>query len=217
MTTFRTALFDLDGTIIDSAPGIAATFAYTLARFGVVRGEDQMREFMGPPLGDSFSRLVAPEHVDACVRMYRERYAEDGIYRCSVFPGVPELLRKLKADGWTVCLATSKLRAAAVQILDRFELSQYFDYIAGSNEDGTIEAKADVIRDVLAQPGIEKETAVMIGDRRHDAEGAAECGLPVICVLYGYGDREELSACAPLALCQTAEELYQCLSRLLKR
>ena len=218
MIKFQAVLFDLDGTIIDSAPGIRATFEYTLARYGVKATEQQMRSFLGPPLNDSFSKMVDPQSVDDCVRIYRERYAEDGSFRCSAYPGIEETLCRLRDEGWTVCLATSKLHEEAVRILTRLELAQYFDYISGSTDDGRLETKADVIRDVLAQPCVSGKCCVMIGDRSHDMEGAAECGLSAVGVLYGYGDQEELDAYSPLALCKSPREvgdfLAQCFERL---
>lgn len=217
MIKFQAALFDLDGTIIDSAPGIKATFEYTLAKYGVTATPQQLRSFLGPPLSDSFSQLVAPEDVEDCVRIYRERYAQDGSFRCAPYPGIEETLRGLKEAGWTLCLATSKLHEEAVRILTRLGLAQYFDYISGSTADGRLETKADVIRDVLAQPCTAGKRCVMIGDRFHDLEGAAECGLDAVGVLYGYGDRAELEAYSPLALCRTPREVGEFLSQCFER
>ena len=217
MTKFQAALFDLDGTIIDSAPGIAATFSYTLAQYGVTCTPEQLRSFMGPPLRDSFSRVVAPEYVERCIDIYRERYAQDGSFRCSAYPGVEKLLHQLKKDGWILCLATSKLREEAQRILVRLNLAQCFDVISGSAADGSIDTKADVIRDVLSNPLMRGKRAVMIGDRSHDMEGAAQCGLPAIGVSYGYGTQAELAAYSPLAICASTEELGGYLALCLER
>ncbi len=212
LTQLNAALFDLDGTIIDSEPGITATFDYTLSQFGISYPREQMRAFLGPPLSESFARLVRPEEVDRCVEIYRRRYAEDGIYRCAVYPGIPDVFRQLKEQGWTVCLATSKLREAAVTILDRFELTPFFDLIGGSSADGSIETKEEVLRSILPALEAQGRHGVMIGDRFHDMEGAARCGLPAVGVLYGYGDEAELSAYQPLALCKSPKELGDFLS-----
>ena len=201
LTQLNAALFDLDGTIIDSEPGITATFDYTLSQFGISYPREQMRAFLGPPLSESFARLVRPEEVDRCVEIYRRRYAEDGIYRCTVYPGIPDVLRQLK-----------ELREAAVTILDRFELTPFFDLIGGSSEDGSIETKEEVLRSILPALEAQGRHGVMIGDRFHDMEGAARCGLPAVGVLYGYGDEAELSAYQPLALCKSPKELGDFLS-----
>lgn len=217
MRQWNAALFDLDGTIIDSAPGIAATFSYTLEKYGIHCTDDQLREFMGPPLSESFAKMVSPEEVETCVQIYRQRYEEDGIFRCSVYEGIPELLQSLKENGWTVCLATSKLRKAAVEILERFGLAPFFDDIGGASADGRIERKEEVLHCVLSSSAMHEKNGIMIGDRFSDMEGARLCGLPAVGVLYGYGSERELSAYSPVALCKTPKELEDFLSLHFKR
>lgn len=193
MNSFNTVLFDLDGTLTDSAPGIINCYRHALNVMGFDEPEDIMR-VVGPPLYDSFAELCGmnSEQVQEAVRVYRQRYADTGLFENNVYDGIPEMLKKLKDSGIKLCVATSKPEIFAVKILEKFGLAEFFDVIGGADINGTRNAKQEVIEYVLSRAGITGRTDVlMVGDRSHDIIGAKQCGLPCMAVLWGYGSCEE--------------------------
>jgi len=194
---YQTILFDLDGTLTDSQEGITKSVAYALAHFGIqVEDLSALRKFIGPPLSVSFPTFYGfgPEDTQVAVAKYRERFTDVGWAENAVYPGVEPLLQRLQRAGKRLILATSKPEVQALRIMDHFGLSRYFDLICGPDLAAPSHyGKAEVIRDALARAGITGAAGViMVGDRRHDVEGAHKMGLPCIGVLYGYGSREEL-------------------------
>ena len=204
-------LFDLDGTLTESGIGITRSVAHSLRKFGIEE-TDQARldRFVGPPLIDSYMRYYgfSREQAVLAVEYYREYYAVTGIFENRVYDGVETMLRTLKDAGKVCVLATSKPEHYAVQILEHFGLSSYFSCIAGATMDEKRTNKADVIAYALEKAG-KTGGAVMVGDRKHDMEGARANGLPSIGVLYGYGSREELEAAGATYLAETAEEILK--------
>ena len=204
-------LFDLDGTITDSQLGITRSAAYALERFGIhIDDPASLTFFVGPPLHDTFMQKYGFSDEDAteAVAVYREYYRDKGIFENEVYPGIPELLRDLKAAGRTVILATSKPAVFARRILDYFSLSQYFDYLSGCELDGTRSKKDEVIEYALELAGItDRSQCVMIGDREHDIIGAGKTSLASLGVLYGYGDRTELEAAGADVIAKDVDEL----------
>ncbi len=188
-------LFDLDGTLTDPALGITKSVRYALAHYGIhVEDLSSLNCFIGPPLKGSFMEYYgfSDEQGTEAVEVYREYFSTKGLFENEVYPGIPELLSRLCEQGSKLYLATSKPTVFAEQILAHFDLAQYFTFVGGSLLSGERVEKTDVLQYVLNEQKIQKETAVMIGDRRFDVEGAKACGLSAIGVLYGYGDREEL-------------------------
>ena len=165
MQTFDAVLFDLDGTLIDSAPGIFDSFEFTLAQYEMTVPQERLRRFLGPPLRESFAKLLPPDEVARAVEIYRAHYAEASGALTKLYPGTKEVLSALREAGYIVCLATSKVRYAALKLLDKLELTPYFDYIGGSSPDASLDTKTAVIRHVLAQPCVQDKRAVMVGDR----------------------------------------------------
>jgi phosphoglycolate phosphatase len=203
-------LFDLDGTLTESGPGIMSSVRYALANMGrPALDDDQLRRFIGPPLLDSFRDLCGfdPAEVTVAIAAYREYYATNGQYENSVYDGIPELLGSLRDAGRTLAVATSKAEVFAASILDHFALTEHFSAVVGSELDGRRTAKADIITEALAR--LDRPTAgtVMIGDRSHDMSGAAAVGVGRIGVLWGYGDDAELTAAGADALAATPVEL----------
>ena len=179
---FKYIFFDLDGTLTDSAEGITKCVQYALKALGVDEPDlNNLRPFIGPPLVE-------------CAK-YRERYKDTGIYENKVYPGVPEMLAQLKANGLRLALATSKPLVFAQRVTDYFNLSQYFDYICGPDLTGShLPAKADVIANAMQQLGVtDKSEVLMVGDRSQDVIGALKCGIACAGALYGYGGRKELA------------------------
>ena len=204
-------LFDLDGTLTESGIGITRSVAHSLRKFGIEE-TDQARldRFVGPPLIDSYMRYYGFSHEQAvlAVEYYREYYAVTGIFENRVDDGVETMLKALNDAGKICVLATSKPERYAVQILEHFGLASYFFCVAGATMDEKRTNKAEVIAYALEKAGASGK-AIMVGDRRHDIEGAQAHGLPSIGVLYGYGSREELEQAGATYIAATAEDILK--------
>ncbi|MBZ6075582.1 HAD family hydrolase [Microvirga puerhi] len=188
------ALFDLDGTLTDPKVGITRSIQYALERLHrPVLEADSLTWMIGPPLIDGFTRLLGgPEDAPEAVRLYRERYSEVGLFENEVYPGIPNLLDRLKGQGIRLLVATSKPHVYARRIVEHFGLLPSFAAVYGSELDNRNADKRDLIRHILDLEGFEPRDAIMIGDREHDAIGARANGLTPIGVTWGYGSREEL-------------------------
>jgi len=190
-------LVDLDGTIVDSLAGITGSIAHTFAAMGrAVPTEATLRAFVGPPILDGFERLGGLTAAESLVALgiYREHYLAEGLLTAPVYPGMADFLHDAHASGRPMSLATSKPESMAHLVLDHHDLAKYFTVVTGASEDETRSTKADVIAEAmrrLSSRGARLQRTVMIGDRIHDVEGAAEHGIPTVFVTWGYGTREE--------------------------
>jgi len=200
-------LFDLDGTLTDPKPGITRCIQHALIALGYpVPHEDELLWCIGPPLRSSFNRLLDSTDnglLDEALRLYRERFAEVGLFENALIPGVPQALDSVKSLDAKLFLATSKPLVYAARIIGHFGLDGYFDKLYGSELDGTHSDKAELIAHILAQEAIDPATAVMVGDREHDIIGAARCGIKSIGVTYGYGAEAELRTHGASAIAHT--------------
>lgn len=192
---YDAVLFDLDGTIIDSAPIICRAMAATTAEFGHPRSEESLRRYVGPPLWHTFAEVTGepPEVIEEIVHAYRARYAEL-MPATPVFQPVADLIRRLHRRGVPLALATSKQRTAAHRLLELHGLAELFVTVQGAGDDAASSTKSAVIAKALTDlraAGVPARHAVLVGDRSHDVEGAAEHGLPTILVGWGYGSPEE--------------------------
>ena len=187
MRNYDVILFDLDGTLTDSAPGILNSVRYACRKLGLeIPSEATLRKFLGPPLIDSFRTLagLSDAEADHAVSAFREYFPTKGIFENEVYDGVPALLADLKAAGKTVIIATSKPEDFAKRIMAHFDLAQYCDFVCGATMDETRTDKAEVIAYALETAGIiDKSRVVMVGDREHDVVGAKKNGLPVLVCL----------------------------------
>ena len=208
-------LLDLDGTITDSMEGITKSIRYALKYFGIeVKDLNDLRKFVGPPLKESLMEFChfSAAQAEEGIRKYRERFADTGIYENAVYPGMESLLQELNKTGKQVMLATGKPAYYAKKILNHFHLSDYFKFVGGSGLDGSLSHKDEVIRHVLENNDIRNlSKVVMVGDRKHDIIGARNTGIDCIGVLYGYGDREELTQAGAKRIVASVEELKQAL------
>lgn len=215
MKKYKYILFDLDGTITDSAPGITNSVKYALKKLvAPIPPYETLCKFIGPPLLDGFRDICGfdTEKAQAAVKLYREYYETTGLFENAVYDGIPELLRALKENEKTVILATSKPEKFARLILKHFDLMQYFDYAAGASMDETRNKKDAVIAYALKECNItDKSLAVMVGDRHHDIFGAKKNGISAVGVLYGFGNREELTAAGADYIAENIDELYKIL------
>ncbi len=190
---YRLFIFDLDGTLVDTSPGIMRTVRHVEEVMGVPPIPDSdLRRFIGPPLEDSFLRYhhATPEGAKEMVACYRERYGTIGVGEAAVYPGIPEILDAIEATpGAYAAVATLKHHTMAEKSLGRFGLTERFDAIAAGTDEHP--SKADLIRQVMADLRWEDAaTAVMIGDSRYDGEGALEAGVDFVPLTYGFGFAE---------------------------
>ena len=205
-------LFDLDGTLTDPGEGITKSVQYALEKLGRPEPDrDKLRVFVGPPLLEQFMAFgdFGREEAARAVELYRERFAPVGIFENQVYPGIPELLEALRAQGFRLAVASSKPEKFVERILAHFRLDAYFEQAAGATMDQRRTAKADVIEEALRRLGLEerRDQALMIGDKEHDVLGARAAGLDCVGVSYGYGTLAELEAAGAAAIAASPEEL----------
>ena len=184
-------LFDLDGTLLDTSPGIFATVNHTMEILGMeLLPESQLRKFVGPPLAACFRVACGLEEalIPRACEVYRKKNANDGaMFQAQVYPGIPQLLKELKAKGITLGVATLKLEPLAASILEHFGLSEYFSVISGADLNGSL-TKADIIVSALGclqEKNLEK--VIMVGDTPHDMDGALAVGIDFVGVDWGFG------------------------------
>jgi phosphoglycolate phosphatase len=189
-------LFDLDGTLTESGPGILSCVKQTMQRLGIPEPPPEiLRTFIGPPLFQSFSQTCGlPDDVsDRAVKLYRDLYETEGLYKNSVYPHALELLATLRLAGVKVCIATSKPLPQANRVTEVFKLAPLVDFVAGpADSQERASSKAELVASCLAQFSVDPQNAVMIGDTKFDAEGAHLAGTDFIGMLHGYGTREEM-------------------------
>jgi phosphoglycolate phosphatase len=209
---FTSILFDLDGTIIDSAPGITATLAHTFETMGLpVPSADELLAYVGPPILDSFRDRAGMSLGEAAeaLAIYRPRYLESGALNSTVFPGVADVLRAVHAAGVPLSLATSKPETPATLMLSHFGLIDEFDIITGASDDEVRSSKQDVVAEALVRLtafGADLSRPVLVGDREHDIEGASANGVPTIFVDWGYGSAAEQAG--SIAVARTPADLH---------
>lgn len=207
-------LFDLDGTLTDSAEGVTRSVQHALKQYNIDATLEELRSFIGPPLHHSFIEVYGFSPVEAhrAVEYYRDYYRDVGIYENKVYPGIPELLENLNKNSMKLYLATSKPTFFAEKILIYFRLNHYFTTIAGSNLDGTRVEKKEVIAQVLEENGgLKAKEATMIGDRKHDIIGARAWNIDAIGVTYGYGSLQELQEAGSTMIAASVPELQELL------
>jgi phosphoglycolate phosphatase len=197
-------LLDLDGTLTDSRPGIIASIEAALRTLGHVRDRAiDLSHVVGPPLEAVMAEVLTPygdQRVAEAVAAYRQHYAAYGLLDSAVYTGVADMLTAARRSGRRLYLATSKRNTLARRVLEHFALIDNFAGVYGSEPGGGLDDKAALIRHVLARAVIAPDEAVMVGDRRHDVEGAHANGMRAIGVLWGYGGHAELAAAGADAL-----------------
>lgn len=198
----KNILIDLDGTLTDPKVGITTSARYGLEKIGhPISDEINIDWIIGPPLKASLAKIlnVEADHVlaEQALMGYRERFAVKGLYENHVFGGVAETLAELKRRGYRLFVATAKPTVYAKQILEHFDLAQYFTDIHGSELNGDRTNKAELIEYILAQQQLQADQCMMVGDREHDIFGARHNGIDTIAVNYGYGSQEELALAQP--------------------
>ncbi len=210
----KAILFDLDGTLTDSGEGIINSVIPALEHYGIaIPSREELRVFVGPPLHDTFLRFGVPaDQLENATKIYRSRYIPIGKFENAPYPGIPELLETLKAQGHKLFVATSKPEPMAVEILEHFDLARYFDRICGASMDTSRSSKEAVIAYLLEQNG-SAENMVMVGDTKYDVIGAKAHGIPTIGVSWGYGEIDEMLEAGAAAIAQTTQELLELLQK----
>lgn len=192
---FKHIIFDLDGTLIKSDPGIINSADYALKQLGITTDKDILYQMIGPPLHYSFTTYfgLSSKDADTAIIKYRERYESIGLYECALYNGIEDMIKKLYQNDKKIYLATSKPLIFAEKILANFNIDKYFTKICGIKIDDYGETKSKVICEALSFINDkEHDKAVMIGDRHYDIKGGFDNNLKTIGVLYGYGNNTEL-------------------------
>lgn len=210
----KSILFDLDGTLTDSGEGIINCAIYALEHYGLpIPSREALRVIVGPPLHESFVKFGVPEEeAENAVAKYRERYIPIGKFENTPYPGIRELLERLKGEGHRLYVATSKPEGMSVDILEHFDLAKYFTRICGASMDTSRSNKEAVIAYLLQECGAQ-ENAIMVGDTAFDVLGAKSHGIPTIGVSWGYGTVEDMEKAGAAAIVHSMDELYEALVR----
>ena len=212
-------MFDLDGTLSESAPGIIGAMRLGFADLGIPPLDDATeRSLVGPPWATMLPPLIGERNTDEVIAAYRKHYVDGGLmYDTQLYPGVIDLLDALKEAGVTMAVATSKPEEYAVPIVERLGLAPYFVTVGGDGLHSERGTKALVITEVLQRLGNPDPAGViMVGDRIHDVEGAAAHGIPTLGVRWGYSQGDELEAAGAVRIFDTAADLQQALPELLE-
>ena len=188
-------LFDLEGSIVRSDPGITRGVQKSLEHFGIYEESENLKKFVGPPLVESYTKLYGLSllQYEKALEIFHEYYRSTGIFECELYEGIEEMLKVLSVE-YRLYIATSKPEKEARRVIEHFGLDKYFTFVGGSDGDFNTKrsTKAAVIEYVLKSNNIEDKTAaIMVGDKVHDIVGANTVGLKSIGILYGYGSMEE--------------------------
>ena len=207
-------LFDLDGTITDSYPAITTSFLYAIKDYNVNLTDEELSSVIGPPLKESFMRLVGADPFEAwdLTLKYREYYNTGGMYNCKVYDGIEDCLKSLKDAGKRLCIATSKPEPQSCEVLRHFDLLKYFELVAADDNNYSRPTKEAVIKyalELLGNPDV--KDLVMVGDRRYDIEGAKSLGITGVGVTFGFGSSKELRDAGADYLVASARELKELL------
>ena len=210
MKKYNVIAFDLDGTLTNPERGLLSAFVYCFKKLGVpYDSKDSLKKYIGPPLYDEWQKDFgwSFEEASFAVEVFREYYNIYGWWDNEVYSGIEELLRELKARGKRLVVATSKPEVTAKKVLRHFGLDKYFDYIAGASMNGSEDLKWQILNRALSAVGAEKSEAILVGDRKYDAEGAKICGIDSLGVLWGHGSREELENADFTYIAESTEEV----------
>ena len=204
-------LLDLDGTVIDSQPGISASCLAALRALGHEPDETlDISHAIGPPIEDIMQTLLqsyGDDRVGEAVAAYRQHYGESGFLGSVPYPGIAKSLEEMKRTGLQIYLATSKRAIFASRILDHLKFAPYFDGIYGSVPSGELDHKPELLAHILSKQGLSRSHSLMVGDRRHDISGAHAVGMRGLGVLWGYGSRDELEAAGADRLVDSPDDL----------
>ena len=211
---FKNILFDLDGTLTDSAEGITKSMQAALLAIGIDEPDlNELKKFIGPPLRGSMVKFYnsTPDEVQKALDVYRERYTRVGWAENKAYPGMVELCRDLQAAGFRTGMCTAKPEFFAVPIAEKFGFKPYLETITGATLDGSMDDKAQVVELSLKKWNIlteeDKAVTVLVGDKSMDVLAAHANGIKCVGVGYGFGSYEELSEAGADYYVETVEDL----------
>lgn len=192
-------LFDQDGTLADSGPGIIRCAKLALNHYGIDREDKDLRVFVGPPLRDSFLNFgIEEKEVANAIEIYRNEYKDKGIFENSLYPGILSMLKQLKEDGHHLYVVTSKPKPMAEKVVEHYGMSPYFDKLYGTSIDKLIaETKSDLIHRAIEENKDLVSGFLMVGDTKFDILGAKGNKIRSVAVLYGYGSEESIDRAGP--------------------
>lgn len=210
--SIKNIIFDLDGTLTDPGVGISRCALHTARELGFPDPTpEQLRACIGPPLRESFIGLLGTEDpvlIERAVEIYRVRTASHGIYENEAYPGIPEMLTRLRNNGFNLLIATSRPGIFAHKILEHFKLDHFFNAAYCAQLDGSLSTKGELIELLLQEQGLDAKGCVMVGDRMHDVIGAQQNGVLSIGVTYGYGSEDELRTAGANHICASPAEIF---------
>lgn len=227
MLSYTSILFDLDGTLSRSALGITKSLQYGLTAIGIHEPDlSRLTRFIGPPLNVELAAVyhLSDENIEKVIAKFRERYEPIGIYEAEPYEGIPTLIRDLHSAGYSLAVASSKPEPHVKEMIRRFGIAQYFDFLCGSNIEDELTNKSGtdnkerVIRRTLhllqeKEAGRKSSSIVMVGDTKYDIIGAQKNHVASIGVTYGYGSREDLQEAGADSIVNSVEELRSLLLR----
>lgn len=209
---YKYILFDLDGTIAESAQGIRESLEHMIKEIGVEMVDlSDYTKYIGPPLLDTIKNLchVPEEKWDEAYNLYKDYYAKKGRFTIKPYDGIETVLKELRAKGYKLAVCTSKLEETAHVVMKELGLFDYFDAVCGSNRESTRKDKKDLIPYTVETLGGTLKEAVMLGDTWYDAKGAFECGVDFIACSYGYGADEEMAKYSPVAWAESTLDILE--------
>lgn len=211
MIKYKSILFDLDGTLTASGPGITKGVQYALRKFNIeVNDLKSLERFIGPPLTDSFMEFYkfSKEDSEKALSYYREYYGDIGIFENELYPGIISLLQELQKLKFDLYVATSKPATYAVKICEYFDIAKYFIDIQGSDINANLLKKTEIIEQIITKHKLNKLQTLMVGDREHDVIGAVNNGIVCVGIGHGYGSKQELIHSGAAYYVNNAGELF---------
>lgn len=213
MNSISHILLDLDGTIIDSSPGIFRCFRAALTELGLPdKTDEELSAMIGPPLSYGMSRLISSddnEAVERAVTLYRKHYGAGGMFEVVVYPGIEDSIRDFHKAGKKIFCVTGKAKPFAEKILEHIGILPVMSGVYGPGLDGRNTEKADLLKLLLADEKVKPSECVMVGDRKFDVEGALICGVRTVGVTWGFGSRDELVSAGAENIADSAEKLFE--------
>lgn len=208
---YKLILFDFDGTVIDGSEGIYNCINYALEQMNKPKQDEViLRKFIGPSLYDSYMQLIeeSPENAELFMKKYRERYAPVGYAECKAYDGIPELLKKLRDDGYEVGVCSSKPLEFVKKISALLGIFDLFTYYACPDFAATKSEKDELITEAAGFYGVSTDKVLMIGDRHFDIDAAKAAGTASMGVRYGFSEPGELEEAGADIIAETVEDIY---------
>ncbi len=210
----KSILFDLDGTLVDSSPGIKAAFRYAFKSLQLpLPDDDTLSTFIGPPLETTFGKYFEDSSaISNAIQTYRDSYDSEGVHKTSLYPDIEEMLRDLSASGYDLYITTSKNEPMAIVMLTELGIIKYFKAVYGARPN--CYHKADLIRTCLTENQINQSHALIIGDTSFDIIGGKTVGIKTLGVTWGFGLQHDLQASRADAICHSPKDIKKILKSL---